>query len=338
MSKVAVFWIEAHKGIGLGHLFESTVLAAALKSRGADVHFICDDYPPSKQVLESKSLDYSLIDKTNLEQVHSKVSELSVDIVLVNHRTVELGSLEVFSDDVVLGVIDQLGNKTIKCDVLFNRSLQEDWLRYDFVGTKPKCCFGADYALLNDDFTNSTGNNGAIASDPKQILITMGGVDRTGATLRIVQAFKNTPFIRKQVILGPGFPYDDDLKKILECLDDNSFVVDKAVPSLSPYIQNSTLAISAGGNSMYEFACLGVPSIVLWEDDHERVQGECFQERGVSVCLGNGLETPKSVIKDKTLELLSSSKVLAQMSKNSRELVDGRGAERSAQILLDAAE
>ena len=56
-------------------------------------------------------------------------------------------------------------------------------------------------------------------------------------------------------------------------------------------MSGADIVISAGGNTVFELACVGTPGFVLWEDSHEKIQGDVFEKEGVVINLGNGMKT-----------------------------------------------
>jgi spore coat polysaccharide biosynthesis predicted glycosyltransferase SpsG len=87
------------------------------------------------------------------------------------------------------------------------------------------------------------------------------------------------------------------------------------------------VGFTAGGNTLYELACVGTPALVLYEDDHEMEQGIEFQRNGFGVCLGRGVGVTKSRIW-RELDKLEEPDVRETWSRKGRSVVDGQGVER----------
>ena len=110
------------------------------------------------------------------------------------------------------------------------------------------------------------------------------------------------------------------------------------------YIQTDVLlscdvVVTAGGNTLLEAACAGTPAIVLYEDPHEREQGEALEAMGFGRCLGAGTGLDRAAIA-KALELLDDPGERARLRARGRALVDGQGTARILDIvgaLLDEA-
>ena len=161
----------------------------------------------------------------------------------------------------------------------------------------------------------------------------MGGVDRTGATLRIIKALQSIDNTSKEIIIGNGFSHIDKLHNLLKKLNDSSFIFSQGVDDLGKRMSKADIVISAGGNTVYEMACVGTPGIVLWEDEHEYIQGKAFSEKGTLLCLGNGITTPIELISNSIKALLKDVDQRKNMSQCGKKLVAFHGKKRIVEKL-----
>jgi UDP-N-acetylglucosamine:LPS N-acetylglucosamine transferase len=95
------------------------------------------------------------------------------------------------------------------------------------------------------------------------------------------------------------------------------------------------MVITAGGNTLMEAAASGTPALVTWEDPHERDQGEVFERLGAAIVLGKGELLDPSLLRQQTEKLLDSPETLSAMMIAGRRAVDGRGAVRIADVILE---
>ena len=96
---------------------------------------------------------------------------------------------------------------------------------------------------------------------------------------------------------------------------------------------NSDIAIISGGVSVYEVAAVGTPAIVICQNKHEDTNA--FEDYGFVIKLGLENQT-EQIIKEKIEELIDEYELRKQLSKRSKELVDGNGAERVANLILNS--
>jgi spore coat polysaccharide biosynthesis predicted glycosyltransferase SpsG len=89
--------------------------------------------------------------------------------------------------------------------------------------------------------------------------------------------------------------------------------------------------------SVYELAALGTPGIVLAQNTREERRMREFARHGTVEFLGLGAEVTGERLLERTLTLLGDVGVRREMSARGRELVDGLGALRAAEVVLGSA-
>jgi|TARA_B100002003_G_scaffold250217_1_gene288831 spore coat polysaccharide biosynthesis predicted glycosyltransferase SpsG len=165
----------------------------------------------------------------------------------------------------------------------------------------------------------------------------MGGVDRSGATLNIAEHLLDwRPGIPKHIVVGANFMYRRELENFLSRANHPDFITHQDLPSLAQLLFEGDVGFTAGGNTLYELACVGTPALVLYEDPHEMEQGLEFQKKGFGICLGSGVEVTKSQIWG-ALAKLEKPELRAMFCRRGRSVVDGKGAERVLASLLALA-
>jgi len=315
---------------------ESLALADHFINLGTTLYFIVNPYEPSRQELQKRGIAFVEYELDEIDDVTRFIKQKYINCVIINHRNVSLKTIERLNHEhYIVVIIDQLGNKPIICDLLINKSLVPEWLQYDFPMNQPLCCFGADYAILSDCYRKLQLKKKTFSKDRYTILVSMGGVDRTGATLRIIEALQQIENISKEIVIGKGFAYMKQLNKLREKNNDPSFVFSFDVSDLSERISKADIMISAGGNTLFEIACVGTPGIVLWEDEHEYTQGVNFEKRGTVICIGNGIKTSINVISNSVRMLLKDSAKREKMSQCGKRIVDGQGKKRICSKIME---
>lgn len=333
-----VLWTEVSQQIGLGHLAECLAITDSLQAQQISFHFIINPYPPAEELLFSKNISFDVIPIGQVEKVCQRIKRHSKrNCVIVNHRNVDLSSLKrLKKEQLIAVVIDQLGNKMITCNLLVNSAIVPEWLKYTFEGRKPKCCFGADFAILRDEFIKLHQREKRFSKAIKTVLVSMGGVDRSGATLRITEALQmlKEP-VNKVIILGKGFAHMDQFQQKYGEINDPHFNFVQGANDLAERMQEADILISAGGNTVYEMACVGTPGLVFWEDPHENRQSQAFMEKGTVLHIGNGTTTPILEIRNSIKDLLSHTEKRVQMSQCGKKLVDGQGVNRIFKNIME---
>jgi len=231
--------------------------------------------------------------------------------------------------------IDELGNDELDCDLVINPSLVTEYHRYTSNNPRFRVCAGPQYIPLSEEYEVLYQQPRSITGDIQNIVIAMGGTDRSGATLRIVESLLEwRRDVTKHVVVGAGFVNITELESKLSTVESAGFVIHRNLRSLVDLLMLSDIGFTAGGNTLYELACVGTPAVILFEDPHERKQGLAFQERGFGICLGPGTDVTKEQIWS-ALDVLAPPKYRHTMCDVGRSLVDGRGAERILTLILE---
>lgn len=330
-----LFWPEAHAGIGMGHFMECLALAQSY-AQHATIHFAIAPYEPALKIL-NQYREWSIHPIHDSQSILQIASSIHAQWAILNHRRVTIESqwlLQNLKPRPTILVIDQLGHRPLNCDWIVNSSPIQDWLCYPDAKIAMGSAFGPSYCILKSEFQVARQAQESFAKPP-HLVITLGGVDRTGASLRTLEAFANSDIHgwTCEWILGPGYPFVDEFMNRFQTIHRPDFQVFHAIQDMPTHLARASLAISAGGNSMFEMAYLGVPSLVLWEDPHEETLGKAMVELGCAQMIGNGISTPLETIESITISMIQNSELRHQMSNKARSIYDGLGPQRIWDLL-----
>ena len=95
------------------------------------------------------------------------------------------------------------------------------------------------------------------------------------------------------------------------------------------------VVVGSGGMSVYEIAALGTPGIVLAQNAREERRMREFARHGTVEYLGLGTEVEEAELAQAVRALLGDVERRRQMSGRGRALVDGLGAKRAAEKVLE---
>jgi spore coat polysaccharide biosynthesis predicted glycosyltransferase SpsG len=182
------------------------------------------------------------------------------------------------------------------------------------------CFIGPKYQILNKNYERK------IQHTRKKyfFLVTLGGFDEK-KIIDVVcnQLIKHLDKIKVKIILGP-VTKKSNLIKNLESKNYKNFKVVYKVDSLIKEISKTQFGICAGGITSYEFASLGVPTVIICQYKHQLQTAKEWEKNGVGLNLG----MPNSSFEQKlqkTIQKILDGKI---MIKSKRSLVDGKGASR----------
>jgi len=123
----------------------------------------------------------------------------------------------------------------------------------------------------------------AVLQNKIRILLTFGGSDPTGITLKVLDALlsRSWPGVLLSVVLGPGFGEVDRVRELVQGRE-QSYQVLVNPENLLKEAMASELTICAGGRTMYELSCLNRPFMGVATAPHEAEAIEAFCVQGLA--------------------------------------------------------
>lgn len=327
---LAVF-TEASKDVGTGHLIESLNLVKLARKNGLNVDFWVNGSSP-KPILNKIPFSYGVF--SDLNEARNILKAKKFDSAVFNFRSINNGILRTLVGNGLKRLcIDEFGGRRLDCDAIVNPVIVDRYHRYPASGRKAKLYTGAGYLSISNKFIEARKKKRIFKGAIREVTVCMGGVDRSGATLNIIEALTQwRKKVKKNIILGAGFLFLSEIKAKTRLLKSLNFRIYRNINNVVPLFMSSDVVFTAGGNTLYELACLGTPAIVLYEDKHEQENGLAFARRGFGVCLGKGSSAKKEIILS-ALAKFDAPGFRSRLSLKGRRIVDGKGTERILNIL-----
>ncbi len=230
----------------------------------------------------------------------------------------------------VLIVDDQAHCSSYHADFLLNPNLHAFAAKYDGLGSC-ELLLGTQYALLRSEFVNieSSPSTVAEAGEPEcRLLVSLGGVRATKIYCMIIEAIGQIPNPDLRVtIVAP----DHELVST-----DSRISIVGQVENMSKLYRWADLAIAAGGSSNWEMCYFGLPRLVVVMADNQEPVARSLAARDCCWSLGEAHQIQVQQIRDQLLTLMSSPDLQKTMSQRNRQIVDGKGAERVVNRLVDS--
>jgi len=170
------------------------------------------------------------------------------------------------------------------------------------------------------------------------LLLTFGGSDPQGLTLKAARAVQDLPAeIEVVAVAGPAFSYRREFEHLARELSRRLPLINKAGGHIADLMQEADVVVCSGGMSVYEIAALGTPGIVLSQNAREDARMRDFARRGTVEYLGLGTEVAEPALAAAVAGLLGDVERRRSMSARGQALVDGMGAARAASVVLGSA-
>ena len=325
----AIIVTEGGKNIGFGHITRCISLYQTFKESGITAEFIVNGDESIKGLLKDK--DYKIFNwaenEKDLFNIIKRCDMAVIDSYLANpqlyKKVSEITKLPVYIDD----------NNRINFPrgVVVNGALNAEKLGY-FKDKEVIYLLGIYYALLRRKFWDVPDKE--IKEDIRTIMVTFGGSDMNNMTPKILRFLnREFPGVIKKVIIGRCFQNTKEIENLKNGKTD--LIYNPDAEGIKELMLECDIAISAGGQTLYEFARIGVPVIVIAVAENQLSNIRGWQETGYIDYAGwwkdkNALENISICIRkamDKELR--------ADRSLLGKKLVDGRGAGRIADFLLE---
>ena len=169
----------------------------------------------------------------------------------------------------------------------------------------------------------------------ENILLTLGGTDRANRLSRLLRILDQHDLsFSITVVVGPFSPHRDRLiQTSTRCR--HSVRVVESPSSLKSWMVQADLAVSAGGQTLYEMAATGTPTLAVEMFDNQAGLIAGLERYGSLRSAGRPEENGfQDRLQGMLLQLLSNSSLRQEMAEAGQRQVDGQGALRVAQEIV----
>ncbi len=318
---------EGGKNIGFGHIMRCLSLYEAFKESGVVASFVVNGDKSVESILKkiNGKITNWLKNQTELLNCIEKANIVVLDSYLADKKIYDLISksakIPVYIDD----------NARIEYPegVIINGNIGAESLEYKKTD-KQIYLLGTKYALLRKEFWNVEEK--IINQSVKSIMITFGGDDLRCMTPDVLgilsKAFSN---LKKYVIIGKGF---NEIGKIESAADaETSLIYHPDAETMKEIMVKSDIAVSAAGQTLYELARVGVPTVAVGVADNQRVNITGWKDKGFIKFAGwwNEERIFDNILQciDELLPFLERKKV----SEAGKGTIDGMGPKRILQFI-----
>jgi UDP-2,4-diacetamido-2,4,6-trideoxy-beta-L-altropyranose hydrolase len=303
---------EGGADVGLGHVRRCLTLAAALRNEEIECTFHVRGGSAVIDLIAHENFPV-----TAVEDFHDQLEDAPA--VLIDSYRVED---DLFALGIPTIVIDDLADRRLPVDVVINPAAGSESLTY-IVRDDTHLLLGVRYALLRPQFTHPFERE--IREGLETIMITLGGNDHGSLALDLVRWTRDSlPQATVEVIAGPFFQHLDEIRAFAVA-SGGHVRLRTDVRDISVML-GCDLAISSGGQTLYELAVTGTPAIALSTAENQRHNIAALSAAGTIVALEE--KTPAALAR--ALAGASDGNIRREMSRRGRALVDGRGSERAA--------
>jgi spore coat polysaccharide biosynthesis protein SpsF len=334
--RFALIRCDGGEKYGFGHVKRMISLARALRdAHGVGVQFVVNGSEDALLPIRAAGFEAARIEPSSeLDTISKLARERHADLLVLDCREgLSLIELKMLKRDVpVIATIDDTSRRRLAADLAYYPPVPQAE-ELDWSGSQTQVRSGWEWTLLGLPGVSAKAK---IVSPRPTLLVTMGGSDPQGLTLRAARALAALdPVFRARFVIGPGMERRESVARAIVALKP-SFETIEGADDLTTEYANADAALAAFGVSAYELAAFGVPAIYLGLTEDHALSASAFEHAGMGVSLGVAKDVPDPAIISAVRQLLSDAPRRREMRTAGLMTIDGRGADRIAADLMQA--
>jgi len=333
-----LFRVDARPDVGLGHLIRSIAIARRLKDHylGTEICFLTRENQFSIDLLIKNDFPYKLRG-TNPEEsfICESVRKADADVLFIDNLfPYPPEFIREIRRYIRVSMFHNLCDGAFDCDqFILPASHVSDIVLQDkrWLTGPVKLYEGFPYIVLNDKILVLERKSG-INTDPMNIVLTTGGSDPKGVMIRLLEFLMDFKIenIKITSLIGETFSHPGELEKFRGRFS--------SIFSVHPFnytdLANADLAVNTFGVGTYELIYLGIPVLSIGHAE-QNAQGSArlAEKYGIINNLGLIDNLTRQKFLSALIEMIAKPKQLMKIQKKSRQLIDGLGCVRVADLI-----
>jgi UDP-2,4-diacetamido-2,4,6-trideoxy-beta-L-altropyranose hydrolase len=318
---------EAGKKSGLGHVQRCLSIVQAFEEKSILIEMIVVGDSSIKQ-LKINSIITILNNWKNAIATIKKISPDLQFLIIDSYKITSKQLEELKTLNIEICILDDNQRLDYINSVIINGTVDAEKFTYD---NSNDLLLGSKYIPLRKAFWKRSEN--LTAMQIEKILITFGGSDTRGLSVQISNwVALNYPNTTVSVLATNAFETTQlkalkDNKNIELILNPNDEAIKKAM-------KNADIAVSAGGQTLYELACLGIPAVAIKVIENQSNNIKGWEDFGFIKNVGNWNDKQLLTNLKNCIDEMESSEVRKQQAMIGKKHVDGQGARRIVKHIL----
>lgn len=319
---------DGGKGVGLGHASRCVALVSALRRAGHEALIVVDPVTGLGTFLDQQACRYREGSATP-EGLWQQAVQFEASVIVVDSYRWLAADFESLRRGWPIVAFDDEAIRELPVDAVINGAPVAERLVYR-IPQGTRLWLGPAYQVVRDEFRiqPQRGAAGAV----RRLIVLVGGDDPLGllpilaTTLERLAGVRNSE-LAVELIYGPFTPLPDlrDLRNV-EVL--------RNPPDLPKRMAMADLAISAAGQTLYELARCGTPTIAFCSGQDQVHNLAALAAREVVQNAGDASQSDWLLKIEAGLSMLvEDTGRRTAMSSAGQSLIDGLGADRLAEAI-----
>ena len=257
--KRILFRVDGYIRLGLGHIYNCITLAFSMMDQDVLLVTHADAIPGIKKIQET-NLPYRTF--STEQELMDIVAEYKPDIWVNDCLNTTVGYIEKLKKIVPRVItIEDLGTGIQAADAVINALYDEEEAHKNVYS-------GYRYVCLRDEFLLAQPK--PFSAHVRNVMVMFGGTDPANLNKLVYDAVVSHKEELKNIKFNfiTGIGYDNERHGVITNPHCNIYVYPN-VPRVTKYLSEADLVILSQGRSIFEVACMGVPAIVLSQNERE---------------------------------------------------------------------
>lgn len=187
---------------------------------------------------------------------------------------------------------------------------------------------GARYALVRPEVRRARPIRSQEPPQPFRIMVALGDDDPHTQTMELSRLLMNCPRVgRVDAVVRPHHPQIEALRALAEDCP-GRFELAVEPNEVTTRLTRCHLAVTAGNAWSVELACVGIPQLIVVQEEGHLPTAQRLEEEGAAVCLGSYPNVSAQALRQGVQNMLADAFERQAMSRAGRRLIDGRGPDR----------
>jgi spore coat polysaccharide biosynthesis predicted glycosyltransferase SpsG len=350
--------VDATSRTGFERLSRCMTLAAAVQRRRRPVYFMSQLEPNSLAMAIKRGgnnwivADHPAGSEEDAQQLLNEIARLKPAAVLIDEADVSHDYLaEIATTNVLLAAMDHSAAVRFPTKLVINPLLAPNRDSYEH-DADTQLLLGRRYAMVRPEIRRQRQTrsqepppvavaNGTTISSQYRVLLALGEDDPNNMTMDLAQLLVNAPRVGKvDIVIRREHPQLDAIREMVEA-NKEALTLALEPAEISNRITRCHFALTSGSGWSLELACVGVPQMLLLQNELHWPNAQRLEDEGAASVLGWHENVSASTIRQGVQNLITDALERKSMARCGRKLIDGRGPDRlvtAMEILLSPAQ
>jgi len=320
---------EGSINLGYGHITRCRSLYQAFREKDVSPEFVINgDKDVGCFLGDEEYRIFNWLD--NGKDLFSLVQ--NADIVIVDSYLANFEFYKMISEMAKIPVyLDDNNRINYPRGIILNGSIGAENMKYP-LKEKKVYLLGVKYVALRRVFWSTPEKE--IRNEARKVMITVGGSDNENVSPQILKILiDNFPALIKHMVIGKGFRNSAEIEKLKDANTIMHYYPD--AEKMKNIMLDSDIAISAAGQTLYELARIGVPTIALYVAENQLCNIKGWEKVGFVINAGSHRDTSFSSKISRGIEDIMGFDERVSFSNAGRNLVGGNGSRLIIENLLN---